>query len=66
MNLKFRNTRSSHPEVFLQKAVLKLSHGFTGEHPRRNVNSIKMQHLCGIELILNRWNCLVNASVFCS
>ena len=33
---------SSHPEVFLGKAVLKICSKFTGEHPRRSVISIKL------------------------
>ena len=32
--------RSSHPEVFLQKGVLKICSKFTGEHPRRSAISI--------------------------
>ena len=35
--------RSSPPEVFLQKAVLKICKKFTGEHPLRSVISIKLQ-----------------------
>ena len=35
--------RSSHPEVFLRKAVLKICSKFTGEHPCRSVISIKLQ-----------------------
>ena len=35
--------RSSHPEVFLGKGVLKICSKFTGEHPRRSVISIKLQ-----------------------
>ena len=34
--------RSSHPEVFLVKGVLKKCIEFTGEHPCRNVISIKL------------------------
>ena len=33
--LIFRNSRSSHPDVFLKKGVLKLSSTFTGEHACR-------------------------------
>ena len=33
---------SSHPEVFLGKAVLKICSKCTGEHPRRSVISIKL------------------------
>ena len=29
--------RSSHPEVFLGKGVLKICNKFTGEHPSRSV-----------------------------
>ena len=35
--------RSSHPEVFLGKAVLKIYSKFTGEHPCRSTVSIKLQ-----------------------
>ena len=35
--------RSSHPEVFLGKGVLKLCIKFTGEHPCRSGISIKLQ-----------------------
>ena len=35
--------RSSHPEVFLVKGVLKKCSKFTGEHPCQSVISIKLQ-----------------------
>ena len=35
--------RSSHPEVFLGKGVLKICSEFTGEHPCRSVISIKLK-----------------------
>ena len=35
--------RSSYPEVFLVKGVLKICRTFTEEHPCQSVNSIKMQ-----------------------
>ena len=40
--------RSSHPEVFLGKSVLKICSKFTGEHPCRNVISISiaLRHGC--------------------
>ena len=34
--------RSSHPEAFLGKGVLKICSKFTGEHPCRNVISINL------------------------
>ena len=34
--------KSSHPEVFLRKAVLKICSKFTGEHPCRNTISINV------------------------
>ena len=37
--------RSSHPEVFLRKGVLKTCSKFTGEHPCRSVISIKFLFL---------------------
>ena len=36
------NTRSSHPEVFLEKGVLKICSKFTGERPCRSAISIKL------------------------
>ena len=46
--LKFRKTsitrfRSSHPEVFLGRSVLKICSKFIGEHPCRSAISIKLQ-----------------------
>ena len=38
--------RSSPPEVFLRKGVLKIYSKFTGEHPYRSVISIKL--LCNV------------------
>ena len=38
------NNRSSHPEVFLGKNVLKICSKFSGEHPHRSVISIKLQN----------------------
>ena len=35
------NDRSSHPEVFLRKDVLKICSRFTEEHPCRSVISVK-------------------------
>ena len=35
--------RSSRPEVFLEKDVLKICSRFTGEHPCRSAISIKLQ-----------------------
>ena len=45
--------RSSHPEVFLVKGVLKICSKFTGEHPCRSVISIMLQGNF-IEIILRR------------
>ena len=36
------NGRSSHPEMFLEKDVLKICSKFTGEDPCRSVISIKL------------------------
>ena len=36
-------SRSSHPEVFFRKGVLKIGSTCTGEHPCRSVISIKLQ-----------------------
>ena len=45
--------RSSHPEVFLIKGILKICSKFTGERPCRNVISIKL--LCNIIEITLRY-----------
>ena len=41
--LAFHNSvvRSSHPDVFLRKGVLKTCSKFTGEHPRGSAISVK-------------------------
>ena len=44
-------SRSSHPEVFLVKGVLKICSKFTGEHQYWSVISIKL-HCSFIEIIL--------------
>ena len=50
---KLRTNRSSRPEVFLRKDVLKMCSKFTGEHPCRSAISIKL--LCNfIEIALRR------------
>ena len=36
--------RSNHPEVFLEKGVLRICIKFTGEHPCRSVTSVKLQN----------------------
>ena len=41
--LTSKNHRSSHPEVFFRKGVLRISSIFTWEHPFRRVISIKLQ-----------------------
>ena len=38
--------RSSHPEVLLEKGVLKISSKFSGEHPCQSVISVKLQSNC--------------------
>ena len=47
--------RSSHPEVFLEKVVLKICSKFTGEHPCESVVSIKL--LCNFIEITLRHGC---------
>ena len=47
--------RSSHPEVFLEKGVLKICSKFTGEHRCRSVISIKL--LCNFIEITLRHGC---------
>ena len=39
---EFHQSRSSHPEAFLGKGVLKICSKFTGEHPCRSAISIKL------------------------
>ena len=46
--------RSSRPEVFLGKGVLKICSRFKGEHPCRIVISIKLQGNF-IEITLRHW-----------
>ena len=41
-NRYYKKTRTSHPEVFLGKGVLKICSKFTGEHPCRSAISIKL------------------------
>ena len=43
-------TRSSRPDMFLRKGVLKICSKFTGEHPCRNVISIKSYFGMGVLL----------------
>ena len=43
MKCRGSNNRSSRPEVFLGKGVLKICSKFTGEHPCRSLISIKLQ-----------------------
>ena len=51
--------RSSHPEVFLEKCILKICSKFTGEHRCQSVISIKL--LCSfIEITLRQWCSPVN------
>ena len=47
--------RSSHPELFLRKAVLKICSKFTGEHSCRSAISIKL--LCNFIEITLRHGC---------
>ena len=47
--------RSSHPEVFLGKGVLKICDKFTGEHPCRSAISIKL--LCNFIQTTLRHGC---------
>ena len=42
-NTNLQRVRSSHPEVFLRKGVLKICSKFTREHPCRSTISIKFQ-----------------------
>ena len=53
--------RSSHPEVFLEKGVLKICSKFTGEHPCRSVISIKL--LCTLKSHFSKsaflWICCI-------
>ena len=54
-----RSDRSSRPEVFLRKSVLKICSKFTGEHPCRSAISIKL--LCNSIEMARRYGCsLVN------
>ena len=54
-----RSDRSSRPEVFLRKSVLKICSKFTGEHPCRSGISVKL--FCNSIEIARRHGCsLVN------
>ena len=53
-----KNFRSSPPEVFLGKGVLKICSRFTGEHPYRRGISIKLSNF--IEIALRHVCSLVN------
>ena len=39
-------TRSSRPDMFLRKGVLKICSKFTGEHPCRNLSEMTLRHWC--------------------
>ena len=55
--------RNSHPEVFLEKGVLKICSKFTGEHPCRSVISIKL--LCSaLQLYKNHTSAWVFSCFF--
>ena len=43
LNMNSDNYKSSHPEAFLGKGVLRICSKFTGEHPCRSAISIKLQ-----------------------
>ena len=51
----FTHFRSSRPEMFLRKNVLKICSRFTGERPCRSVISIKL--LCNFIEIVLRYGC---------
>ena len=48
-----KSFRSSRPEVFLVKGVLKICSKFTGEHPCRNVISRKLQAISHLVILCN-------------
>ena len=57
--MSFKTFKSSRPEVFLRKAVLKICSKFTGEHSCQSVTSIKL--LCiFIEIALRHGSSPVN------
>ena len=51
----WRHSRSSHPEMFLRKGVLKICSKFTGEQRCQSVISIKL--LCNFIEITLRYGC---------
>ena len=53
--ISFISNRSSHPDVFLRKGVLKIRKKFTGGHPCRSAISIKL--LCNFVEIALRHGC---------
>ena len=52
-SLEFSIDRSSHPEVFLGKGILKICSKFTGEHPCQSANKM----LCNFIEIALRLGC---------
>ena len=44
-HLRHSLSRSSHPEVVLEKGVLKMCSKFTGEHPCQSATSIKLHSI---------------------
>ena len=52
--------RSNHPEVFLEKGILKICNKFTGKHPCRSVISLKL--LCKLK---SHFGKSVPLSIFC-
>ena len=51
----WQHSRSSHPEMFLRKGILKIRSKFTGEQPCQSVISIKL--LCNFIEITLRYGC---------
>ena len=61
--LSLTNSRSSHPEVFWRKSVLKICSKVTGEHPCQSVISIKLL-FSFIEIALWDWYSSVICCIF--
>ena len=58
--------RSSHPEVFLEKDVLKIYSKFTGEHPCRSAISIKLRCSASFSRNTSGWLLLTYVSPYLS
>ena len=66
-NFNDDRTRSSHPEVFLGKGVLKICSKFTGEHPCRSVISATLlkSQFCSATLLKSYFGMGILLKIYC-